>query len=72
MWATSPGSTQKWGGLLSLSGIKEISYKQLYKNYPYTSNSVDGLKMDLGWRNELHGWIPGAKTCKINYKLVQF
>jgi len=46
MWATSPGPAQKWGGLISLSDIKEISYKKLYKNDPYTSNTDDGLKME--------------------------
>ena len=46
MWATSSSHVQQWGGLILLSGIKEISYKKLYKNDPYTSNPDDGLKME--------------------------
>ena len=50
MWATSSSPAQQWGGLLSLTGIKEISYKKIYKNYPYTSNPDDGLKMERSTR----------------------
>lgn len=46
MWATSLGPAQNWGGLISLSGIKEISYKKIYKNNTYTSNLDDGLEME--------------------------
>jgi len=60
---TLTGPCTKWGGLLSLSGIKEMNYNQLYKNGPYTSISDDGLKMEtLVGGKDCTIWIPSAKT----------
>jgi len=53
------GPCSEWGGLLSLSGIKEINYKQIYKNDPYMYNSNDGLKMETSTTetNNMAGYL---------------
>lgn len=73
MWVTALGPAQWWGGLLSLSGIKDIMYKQLYKNDPYTSSAYDDLKMEssTGERDITIGFL-SCKCEKLTINLPNF